>query len=293
MISYQKVFFGSECNNACVVCEAGDQTTSHDLDGLVRQIDSLTDPENLVLLGGEPTLHEDLAPLISYARRQGAGRIKLLTNGRRLAEVDFLKNLAEEGCRLFEVKVEGSSPAVHEAVTRTRGSFDETLQGLKNLGVLARTEGYEDAIYVAARVVVTRENLEDLIALVSMLVSFEVDRIILSRKTSGFPLSEGSMLVANALKLATLNKTWSVCEGFPPCLMNGCERHVSEFLQPVFYDGDKPKGCRKCDYIEICSGPPEDYVRERGSREFRAVSGSSVVEDLRQLRTMRSMHEQQ
>jgi sulfatase maturation enzyme AslB (radical SAM superfamily) len=291
MMCYQKISFGSECNNACVVCEAVDQTTGHDLDGLVRQIDSLTDPENLVLLGGEPTLHEDLTSLISHARRRGVRRIKLLTNGRRLAEVDFLTNLAEEGCRLFEVKVEGSSPAVHEAVTRTRGSFEETLQGLENLGVLARTEGYEDSIYVAARVVVTKENLEDLIALVSMLVSFEVDRIIFSRKTSDLPMSQGAQLVANALKLATLNRTWSVCEGFPPCLMNGCERHVSEFLQPIFYDGDKPKGCRKCDYIEICSGPPEDYVRERGAREFRAVSGSSFVEDIRRL--ARTCHEKQ
>jgi hypothetical protein len=293
MITYHRLFLGSECDNNCTVCPVRNDEKNRSLTGLIDQFDALLDAENIELWGGEPTLHKDLVSLIDYARSRGARRIKLVTNGRRLAEWDVLTNLVGKGCRLFEIKIQGSRPETHEAVTGVRGSFDQTLQGLQNLSTLSSSEEYGNSIYVGARVAVSRPNLEDLTSIVSLLISFGVDRIILARRGSDFLLGEAARMAANAMKVATLNRTWSVCEDFPPCLMKACEMHVAELIQPTSREGERPKGCRTCIYKDICAGPPQDYVRERGSREFRAVSSSPYLEDLNHLLEMRFFRAEQ
>lgn len=293
MITYHRFFLGSECDNNCTVCPVRNEEKNRSLTELIAQLDVLPDPENIELWGGEPTLHKDLVSLISYARSRGARRIKLVTNARSLAEWDVLTSLAEEGVRLFEVKINGSRPETHDAVTGVRGSFDQTLQGLQNVSTLSRSDEHGNSIYVGARVAVCRANLEDLTSIVSLLISFGVDRIVLARRSSDFLLGEATRVIANAMKVATLNRTWSVCEGFPPCLMKAGEMHVAELIQPAFQEGERPKGCRGCAYKDICSGPPEDYVHEKGSREFRAVSSSPYLEDLRHLLNGGSLNAEQ
>jgi sulfatase maturation enzyme AslB (radical SAM superfamily) len=288
MISYQKIFLGSECNNACAECPARQEEKAHTLDDLMKQVDSADDPENLELCGGEPTLYEGLLSLIAHARSRGVRRIKLVTNGRRLCEWDLLTSLAGKGCRLFEVKIHGSSPQTHDAVTHVRGSFDQTVRGFQNLKNMLSSEKYVDAIYVAARVQVTRFNFEALTSTVALAVSLGVNRIILARTGIDLPISGAAQMVANALRVAALNGVWSVSEGFPPCLMKGSEMHLSELLQPALSNGKKPRGCTSCAYAHICTGPPEDYIRKRGPREFRPVSGSPYLEDVKRLVEIRS-----
>jgi len=294
MITYHRLFLGSQCDNDCLVCPARNDEKNRGLTELIHEFDALDDPENIELWGGEPTLHKDLVSLISYARSRGARRIKLATNARSLAEWDVLTSLAEQGCRLFEVKINGSRPETHEAVTGARGSFDQTIQGLQNLGTLSSSsKEYGSSIYVGARVAVCQANFEDLTSIVSLLISFGVDRIVLARRGSDFLLGEAAQMAANAMKVATLNRTWSVCEGFPPCLMKACEMHVAELIQPAIQERERLKACRACAYKDICGGPPEDYIRKRGSREFRAVSSSPYLEDLRHLLNTGSLYAKQ
>lgn len=290
MIFYRTLFFGLTCNNRCVGCEAEGDMAGPSLDGLIRQVDGLENVENVAFMGGEPTLFTDVISLVSQIRDRGARRIKLVTNGRRLGDMNFLAGLVDAGCRIFEVKIEGSRSEVHDAVTRTTGSFGETLQGLENLCSLARSAGDRDTLLVAARVGVTGTNLGDLISIVSMLTSFGVDRIVLACKGCDFAMTDGAFMVTNAIKVAALNRTWAQSEGFPPCLMGGCERHVSELLDLRTRSGEKPKGCLKCDYEAFCGGPPAKYLRKKGSKEFRAVSGSPYSEDITRLWAMRFDH---
>lgn len=290
MISYRTIFFGSACNNRCVGCRAEGDTAGPLPDSLIRQVEHLDKLENVAFVGGEPTLFNNLISLVSQIRGRGVRRIKVVTNGRRLGDMNFLSGLIDAGCRVFEVKIEGARPEIHEDVTGVRGSFGETFQALENLASLARSPRYKDILLVVARVGVTGTNFGDLIPIVSMLTSFGVDRIVLTRRSCDFSMGDGAFMVSNAIKVATLNRTWAQSEGFPPCLMGGCERHVSELLEPRSGSGKKPKGCLKCNYEQFCSGPPADYLRERGPKEFKAVSGSTYLEDIQRLYAMRSTH---
>ncbi len=293
MIAYQKLCLGPEANADCAPCPAREEEKTYDLRGLNNQVDALANPENIELCGSATTLHKDLLSLISRARARGARRIKFVTSGRWLADWDRLKELIDGGCRLFEVRIHGSRPETHEPITGQRGSFNQTLQGLQNLSTLSGSAEHEGAIYVAARVAVTRANLEDLIPTIALLASLGVDRIILARRGLDLPMTEAAQVVGNAMRVAALNRVWSVCEGFPPCLMKGSEMHVTELLRPSPSKAKKPKGCRGCTYIDICSGPPKGVAAQGGLRAFRAVSSSPYVEDVRRLLTMRSSHAEQ
>jgi hypothetical protein len=290
MIAYQKLCLGPEADADCAPCPARDEQKKYDLRGLTHQVDALADPENIELCGGASTLHKDLLSLISRARARGARRIKFVTSGQRLADWDMLKELIDGGCRLFEVRIHGSRPETHEPITGQRGSFDQTLQGLQHLSTLSSSAEHEGAIYVAARVAVTRANLEDLVPTIALLASLGVDRIILARRGVDLPMTEAAQVVGNAMRVAALNRVWSVCEGFPPCLMKGSEMHVTELLRPALSEAKKPKGCSGCTYIDICSGPPKGVAGQRGLRAFRAVSSSPSVEDVRRLLRIRSPH---
>ncbi len=293
MVTYEKLFVGAQCNNYCAACPTGDKERSLGLNELIGHIDALAEPENIQFHGGEPTLRSDLLSLVSYARKRGGRRIKLVTNGRRLAEWDLLSRLVEEGCRLFEVKINGSRPETHEALTGAQGSFEQTMQGLHNLRTLSNSPQCENGLFVAVRVAVTRANLGDLAPIVGLLLPFGVDRIIFDRRGADFHLAEGAQILGNVMKMATLNRVWSVCEGFPPCLMKGCERHVAELLAPSLQQAKKPKGCNKCDYADICTGPPKDYAGPKGSAGgFKSVSGSAYIEDVNRLFSRGPVHGQ-
>lgn len=268
MLSYEKIHFGPACNNRCTVCDVPADDTPRSLNELVRQVDALSDPENVELSGGEPSLHEGLLPLISHIRRRGGKRIKLRTNGRTLADRGVLQTLVREGCRIFEVSLFGAGPNTHEAVTRVRASFDETLKGFEALSAHSSMAEADESIYITARIGVMDENVEDLLPMVSLLMSYGVDVLRFVRMGARLPVRQGAQAVATAMKVATLNRVWSLSEGFPPCIMKGSECHLTELIQPKTFPGNKPKSCNTCVFSPLCAGPPEGY----GQRDFRAVA---------------------
>jgi len=296
MITYHQIFLGSHCNNECVACPSREREKACELNALTAQIDQidrldgLADCQNVALTGGEPLLYNGLFPLVAHARHKGAKRIKLVTNGRRLADQGFLERLLEEGCRIFEVKVFGSTAHTHDAVTGVWGSFDETMQGLNNLADISNFQEYQDAVFVTASIGVTRTNMQDLAATMGLASTLGADRIVLARRGADFPIAEGARIVSNVLRTATLNRVWSMCEGFPPCLMQGCEAHMAELLQPRLYPGDKPVGCRTCACRDICGGPPEDYASEHGTEEFVPVPVARYLDDVTYLARILSTH---
>ena len=290
MLSYEKIYFGSTCNNRCTVCDLPTDEASPNLNELVAQVDALSDGENIELLGGEPTLHDGLLSLVSYARRRGTKRIKLRTNGRCLADQRFLETLVGEGCRVFEISLFGSSPDVHEAVTRTRGSFNETLAGFQNLQGFCSTEVPGQSVYVTARIGVTDRNVDDLLPVVSLLTSFGVDVLKIVRMGTGLSMTHGAQAVGTAMKVATLNRVWSMSKGFPPCTMRGSETHLMELLRPTTFEGGKPKLCDKCVFGTICGGPPKGYREKRGLKEFRAVTSFPHLRGIEYLTRLVSAH---
>ena len=123
------------CNNKCMHCYAGgpkqtSELTTQEWFLVIDKLHNLGIP-HVVFTGGEPTLRDDLATLISQTQKKGLV-CGLVTNGRKLKDKAYLQTLIDAGLDHIQITVESHDPKVHDQITGAEGSWEETIQGLKN-----------------------------------------------------------------------------------------------------------------------------------------------------------------
>jgi MoaA/NifB/PqqE/SkfB family radical SAM enzyme len=85
----------------------------------------------LQFIGGEPTMHPDLAPLVEYAAHVGFRRTEVFTNATLLRD-DLVRTFKRLGV-MVHFSFYSFDPALHDAITGQRGSFDRTVEGVRDL----------------------------------------------------------------------------------------------------------------------------------------------------------------
>jgi sulfatase maturation enzyme AslB (radical SAM superfamily) len=83
---------------------------------------------NLVLLGGEPTLHRDLARIIRLAREMRFGSVTVDTNGYLFH--DILERVRPVEVDYFSFSLDGPEAAINDPV-RGKGSFEVCVAGMR------------------------------------------------------------------------------------------------------------------------------------------------------------------
>jgi len=85
------------------------------------------------LSGGEPTIHKDIIKTVYYARAHlGYKTVCLITNGLRLANWDFLKQLVDNGLNDILFSLHSYNPDIHDYLTRVPGSYNKLLKAIEN-----------------------------------------------------------------------------------------------------------------------------------------------------------------
>jgi len=165
------VFVGFGCNNRCLVCAQGDlRSTATEPNVGPRGLAQIETGDIAAIVGGEPTIANDLPDWIRALDACGAARVLLQTNGRRLSYAAYARALAACSKRLaLDVSLLGSNAAMHDYHTRAPGSFVETARGIRH----ARAAG----IPVAMTTVVTRSNYRHLTEIVALAAALGVDAI--------------------------------------------------------------------------------------------------------------------
>lgn len=107
------------------------------LKDILRTVDagSANGMTDVVLSGGEPTLHKDFFEILRELDQRGL-RIGLLTTAERFSEREFLEHTLEAvpASRLRVLAALHSfKPDLHDWITRTPGSFRKTYDGLQAL----------------------------------------------------------------------------------------------------------------------------------------------------------------
>lgn len=125
---------GFRCNNSCVFCAQGrlrDQAPASRIAALLASADSVAPGEDVALVGGEPTLLDELPVLVQRVRERGARTILIQTNGRRLAVPGVAEALASAGVTALDVSLHGANEATHDYHTSVKDSFRQTVAGLR------------------------------------------------------------------------------------------------------------------------------------------------------------------
>jgi Fe-coproporphyrin III synthase len=160
----------SHCNCRCIMCdiwkrETREQIRVADLD-LHRASLRRLGVRQVVLTGGEPLLHSDLAALCNFFRQENI-RLTLLTTGL------LLFKRAHDVSSLFdEVIVSMDGPReIHDAIRRVPGAFDLIAKGV------AAIHGQRPDMRIACRTTIQKANHHHLRATVTAAKAIGFDSI--------------------------------------------------------------------------------------------------------------------
>src|SRR5690348_6716505 len=164
------MFPHNRCNCRCVMCDIWRirqvrEITPADLE---RQLQSLRDLQVrwVVLSGGEPQLHSDLAALCRLLRREGV-RITLLTAGLLLRpQAELVASMVDD----LIVSLDGP-PAVHEYIRQRPRAFERLAQGI------AAVRRLQPQMPISARCTVQRSNHLHLCATVNTARALQLNSI--------------------------------------------------------------------------------------------------------------------
>jgi len=170
------VFFHllTQCNLACRHCyinpqQHGTQKLSIDriqtwLEVLIRR----SPAANLILLGGEPTLHPDLATAVKSAKKLGYASITIDTNGYLFN--DILDKVTPHEVDVFSFSLDGPTDTINDAI-RGQGCFKQCTTGIRQ----AKSRGFGISLIYT----VSSRNLSCLEKMAPLLQQWGVDHFFI------------------------------------------------------------------------------------------------------------------
>lgn len=138
--THNSLFVTERCNSNCLMCSQPprDHVDDHLFD-INRRVVELAprDTEVLGLTGGEPTLFEDrlFGLLEQIKRRLPDTLVQMLTNGRRFAWKDYMRDFAAHSPQRLRVGIPLYSCVAdeHDHVVQAKDAFDQTVVGIQRL----------------------------------------------------------------------------------------------------------------------------------------------------------------
>ncbi|MDD3087440.1 MAG: radical SAM protein [Candidatus Omnitrophica bacterium] len=297
------IICGYRCNNNCVFCinsgkrHINDKSTTQ----ILREMLDARERGKVYIefIGGEITIRPDTFMLIKQAKKMGFASVNMATNGRMLSYPDFAKRLVDAGIDELIFSIHGHEPGLHDSLTRVSGSFNELVQGLKNV----RKFGLKK---VASNTTIVKANYMHLPDIGKFLLGHGVtnSEFIFADPTYGgvhddfFSLmpriSEAAPFIRKCLALSKNNKSirhWHI-RYVPLCYFRGYLENISEIhevenfhtehLAPDFRNQDvensrknisrqKPSQCRGCKLFGLCEGIWKEYLIKYGAGELKNI----------------------
>ena len=173
------VSIGAVCNNNCIFCMEEDRDGRYVNNSAMTAervrwiLEQNQGAEEVCFTSGEPTTRPELPDLVSMAKGLGYRKISVMTNGRRLSHLPYAALLAKSGMNRFYVSIHGHTKKLHEGLTRTPDSFEQTVAGLASITKLKRF-----GVELHTSTVLTDRNLPHLLDIYRFLRGLGVDQVV-------------------------------------------------------------------------------------------------------------------
>ena len=291
-------------SNDCRFCVAADKRiypdkTTEEIKNELKEAFS-NEAGEVVFSGGECTLRDDIFEIVRFAKKLGFLSIQIQTNGRRFASLDFCKKMLAAGMTEFGPALHGHTSELHDFLTRSRGSFRQTVLGIHNMKTLTKNSH----VRILTNTVITKYNYQFLPQIADLLIRLGVHQYqfafvhalgnagrafhdVVPRKSDCIPY------VKQGLDLGIKKGMRVMAEAITLCLMKGYIQYATEFYIPPtevrergitiekFEDVRRNDGkvkfpqCQRCRYTRVCEGPWKEYPQIFGDSEFKPVLEAS------------------
>jgi len=251
---------------------------------------------DIVFTGGEVTSRKDFLDLVRCAKQAGYRNIQIQSNGRMFYYEAFCKQTIDAGANEFVLALHGSKKEIHDSLTGSKGSFEQTSAGISNL--------IRSGQRVVVNTVINKLNYKDLPDIARLSVSLSVPRFQFAFMHINRIIKNDSVLIGKivprkslvvdyvkkGLQIGIDNDIYVSVEAIPYCLLSGYEKYVAEPQTPPssvegevyienFNEFRKQKGrmkgplCVSCKFNVQCEGPWREYPEIFGWDEFIPVKG--------------------
>ena len=292
-----EVLLGWVCNQNCIFCSVGhklkDSKKIKKFSQVKKDIAKAKDTGTNVISfsGGEPTIIPYLVDAIRYAQSVGFENIEIQTNGRMFSYENYAKNVLDAGANRFLFSIHGNTPELHDFLVRSKGSFQQSLQGLRNINKFKNGK-----VDLRTSTVITKLNYKVLPEIVKLLLMYDVKTFHTGPVIiDGHAYTNKKIIVAKMSDIAqsihrTIDDVWRAGRdiwvySMPYCLMHGYEKTIAEFgnMDTVLYapdftasikehrhaDRTKEESCETCKYNDICLGVWTKYINLFSFDEFK------------------------
>lgn len=123
---------------------------------------------NVIFLGGEPTLHQDLAPAVKEAKRLGFKSITIDTNGYLFH--DILNRITPDEVDFISFSLDGATKETNDAI-RGKGCFDNCVAGIKE----AVSKGFSTSMIYT----VSKDNIHELAMMPEIIKKLGIKRFFI------------------------------------------------------------------------------------------------------------------
>lgn len=309
-----QINLGHICNNVCKFCMNGEPLNKRKFIPFSlaeKELKKFKDKNYDVIgfLGGELTIYPKIIELIKLAAKLGYRRVDLVSNGRRYADINFLKKLVKAGNIRFYLSIHSHNEKIEDFLTSVKGSFKEKIQGLYNLIILQKRGLIQERIFI--NLVINKLNYK----LLPQILFFYFRNFGIKDFRFNFIRPEGRAFVNFKLLVPTYTETLPYLkksvflskklnlnisfEGVPFCLLSEIKKfkdfvgefrdglgEISEgtdFCRPDFRRQfkiaeqrkqnlrTKIKDCKKCVYDSLCEGPWKNYAKIYGFKELKPI----------------------
>jgi MoaA/NifB/PqqE/SkfB family radical SAM enzyme len=164
----------TKCNLRCRHCYINPQQQGKNelplfsIKAWLDEFASISRTSNLIFLGGEPTLHPDLAQAIKYARGMGIGSITVDTNGYLF--YDILSRVSPQEVDFFSFSLDGATRKTNDRI-RGKGSYDMCLKGIQK----AVDKGFAASLIYT----VSTMNIVELESMPALIANLGIDRFFI------------------------------------------------------------------------------------------------------------------
>ncbi|MCX6743847.1 MAG: radical SAM protein [Candidatus Parcubacteria bacterium] len=131
-ISYIQII--RKCNQKCLFCSNPENFKEISFAEYKKQLDDLIklNTKEIIITGGEPTLHPQLFSFIKYALDKGM-TCRIITNGQKLADSNYLNNLADSGLQHLHLSFYSYKPEIQNFLAQNKSSYSNLIKSLSNL----------------------------------------------------------------------------------------------------------------------------------------------------------------
>lgn len=291
----------NKCNSRCIMCtnptefQTRDSYKDYGLDILKKRINSIKIFDNkgnliddkVILTGGEPTIHPDFFKVLSFIREKFPPvMIELDTNGRRFYYSSFTKRVLGFGKINIYTSLHGFNEKTHDAITRTPGSFSQTIRGIQNLLKYKKLGLHE----LELRIIITKLTYKYVEKILKFIKENfpQVDRIVIifmemegqagdNFKIVGLTHSQFQKFIPKIAKWIPKFKEFRFYH-FPLCTIDYSLWKYTWRTLPAYEVTFLPK-CKTCLYKKYCLGIHKDYLKKIGGKEFKPIKKKYIIKE--------------